>query len=179
MGIYEVLSQSTMQYKPEPGCAGAPERWFDIRPNPPESGWILCGLWAACTVASLGIAVPLYFKGLPLVLPFSGLELAGLGAALWFTWRRAQRRELVVISDEQVTVERTTREGEECGRCWSSPRYWTQVSLQTPMYAGHPGRLLLRYCGRELELGRYLVEEERRSLAKALAEAVSNGGRSR
>lgn len=166
-----------MQYKPEPGRAGAPERWFDIRPNPPESGWILCGLWVACTVVSLGIAVPLYFKGLPLVLPFSGLELAGLGAALWFTWQRAQHRELVVVSDEQVTVARTVKEGEECGRyCWSSPRYWTQVSLQTSTYAGHPGRLLLRYCGQELELGRCLGEADRRSLAKALAAAVSSGG---
>lgn len=168
-----------MQHKPEPGRAVVPKRWFDIRPNPPESGWVLCGFWGACTVVSLGVAVHLYFRGLPLVLPFSGLELAGLGTALWFTWHRAQRRELVVVSDEQVTVERIAKEGAGRGHCWSSPRYWTQVILQMPTYTGHPGRLLLRYCGRELELGRCLGEADRRSLAKALAEAVSNGGLSR
>ena len=164
-----------MQHHPEStGGPACPTRWFDIRPNPPESGWVLCGFFGACAVASLGAALYLYFMGLPLVLPFSGLELAALGVALWYTWRAAQRRELVSISEERVTVERIPAKGDGC--CWSSPRYWTQVVLQPPVHTGHD-RLLLRYCGRELELGRCLGDADRSSLAKALSRALAYGGR--
>ena len=144
-------------------------RTFVIAPNQSMSWKEL--LLAYCAISGVSLAIAGYFwiHGLTLVLPFSGLELLALGAALYITAWRGGAREVITITDDSVYVE-TGRAGPV--RRHDFQRYWTKVVLQRPWVAWHPSRLLLCSHGREIEVGRFLNEEERRGLAVILRSAI-------
>ena len=54
------------------------------------------------------------------------------------------------------------------------PRHWSRVTLHAPPAALHPSRLLIESHGRACEVGRFLTEDERRSLAVRLKQLVGN-----
>ena len=144
-------------------------RTFVIAPNQSMSWKGL--LLAYCGIAGVTLAVGGYFwlHGFTLVLPFSGLEVLALGAALYITAWRGGAREVITITDDSVCVE-TGRSRPV--RRHDFQRYWTRVVLQRPWAAWHPSKLLLRSHGSEVEVGRFLNEEERRGLAKILQSAI-------
>ena len=47
--------------------------------------------------------------------------------------------------------------------------YWARLSLQPGRWRGAPSRLLVRSHGREVEIGAFLNDEERRDLARRLS----------
>jgi uncharacterized membrane protein len=64
-----------------------------------------------------------------------------------------------------------------CARGYDSsvfPRHWVKVKLHAPLAALHPSRLLLESHGRACEVGKFLTEDERRSLAARLKQVVGN-----
>ena len=144
-------------------------RTFVIAPNQSMS-WKELTL-AYCIIAGVSLAIAGYFwvHGLTLVLPFSGLELLALGAALYITAWRGGAREVITITDDSVYVETGRARPEQRH---DLQRYWTRVVLQRPWVAWHPSKLLLCSHGREIEVGRFLNEEERRGLAKILQSAI-------
>lgn len=144
-------------------------RTFVIAPNQSMSWKEL--LLAYCAIAGVSLAIAGYFwvQGLTLVLPFSGLELLALGAALYITAWRGGAREVITITDDSVYVE-TGRAGPE--QRHDLQRYWTRVVLRRPWVAWHPSKLVLCSRGREIEVGRFLNEEERRGLAQVLQSAI-------
>ena len=146
-------------------------RTFVIAPNQSMSWKEL--LWAYCAIAGVSLAIAGYFwvHGLTLVLPFSGLELLALGAALYITAWRGGAREVITITDDSVYVE-TGRASPEQRHDFQ--RYWTKVVLQRSWVAWHPSKLLLCSRGREVEVGRFLNEEERRGLAQVLQSAIKH-----
>ncbi len=146
---------------------------FVIRPNPPMDGLGLAHCFLLIAACSLTVAVLCFLKGFVLVLPFSGLELAALGWALCFTFRRAHEQEVIMLSRDRVQVQ-TGRETPASR--WSSPRHWTWVVLQSSRHRGHPHRLLLRSGGREVEIGSCLCEKERKALAERLKRVLSFQG---
>ena len=150
---------------------GAPDqrRTFVIAPNQSMSWKEL--LLAYCIISGVSLAIAGYFwvHGLTLVLPFSGLELLALGAALYITAWRGGAREVITITDDSVHVE-TGRTGPVQRHDFQ--RYWTRVELRRNWNAWHPSRLLLCSRGREIEVGRFLNEEERRGLAGILRCAI-------
>ena len=145
-------------------------RTFVIAPNQSMSWKELALVY--CGIAAVTLAIGGYFwvQGLTLVLPFSGLELLALGAALYITAWRGGAREVITITDDSVCVE-TGRAGPEQRRDFQ--RYWTKVVLQRPWVAWYPSKLLLCSHGREIEVGRFLNEEERRGLAQILKSAIN------
>lgn len=144
-------------------------RTFVIAPNRSMTWKELLLAYCIIAVVSLAIAGYFWIQGLTLVLPFSGLELLALGAALYITAWRGGAQEVVTITDDSVSVE-TGRSGP--ARRHDFKRYWTRVVLQRPWAAWHPSKLLLRSHGREVEVGRFLNEEERRGLAEILQSAI-------
>lgn len=144
-------------------------RTFVIAPNQSMSWKELLLVYCGIAGVSLAIAVYFWVQGLTLVLPFSGLELLALGAALYITAWRGGAREVITITDDSVSVE-AGRAGPEQRHDFQ--RYWTRVVLQRPWAAWHPSKLLLCSRGRELEVGRFLNEEERRGLARILRAAI-------
>lgn len=138
---------------------------FILRPN--------CSLsWRGTVVFYLGICtVSLTIAGLfaaagawP-VLPFAGLELAALGAALYLVGLRARNREVISVYGDTVEVQRGRKAPEQT---WRFSRRWVRVILESPLQKGYPQQLFLHGNGRRIEIGSYLNESERCQLAKEL-----------
>jgi uncharacterized membrane protein len=121
-------------------------------------------------VGSLALAVLLAIRGFWPVLPFAGLELLALGAALVVSQRRGRYREVISVFPDRVVIERT-----DGGRVSRSefPRAWARVELVASRHRGHPGRLLVGSHGRRCEVGRTLTDEERRSMGERLKSLVA------
>ena len=118
---------------------------------------------------SLGVAIGFFMQGLTLVLPFAGLELTALGAALYVSAWRGGKREVISITSDKVKVE-TGRDAPE--QEFIFERSWVQVVLEKSWSSWYPSRLLLRSHGKQIEVGGFLNEEERQGLAIALRQAI-------
>ena len=127
------------------------------------------GAWLfmlSVAAAPLSIAVGLTILGFWPVLPFAGLEVIGVGTALWITRRRARQRQVILIDQDRVTVlleeSRTRRES-------VFARHWAKVTLRTPKLSvaawpwgrNHAGRLNLKFFENAVA-GRHLTERQER-----------------
>lgn len=126
-------------------------------------------LFTLIAIVSFSIALAYYAIGLPLVLPFAGLEMLALGCVLYITSRKSGVREVVTIGRDRIAVE-SGRKGPE--QRAEFQRDWARVILEKGRSDWHPSRLLIRSHGRQLEIGSFLIEQERRSLAKALQQSL-------
>lgn len=126
-------------------------------------------LYLSLVVTSLTVALFFTLLGFWPVLPWAGVELAALGAALYVSARRGAVREVVRILDAAVVVERGLHRPDARHEF---DRYWSVVELSRPQSRWYPSRLLIRSGARSLELGDFLQEEERRALARQLAELI-------
>ncbi|MQM33196.1 MAG: hypothetical protein CRU72_01770 [Candidatus Accumulibacter phosphatis] len=103
-----------------------------------------------------------YFGAWP-VLPFTGLELCLLWWALRQIDASADDFERITLEAERLTIE--TR----CGARWQRHAfhpYWAQLQFdRTP---GRQRRLLIRSHGKEVEVGRWLTEEQKWVLGNEL-----------
>ena len=104
------------------------------------------------------------------MLPFAGLEIALLSGRS-SSMRDGSERETITIDEESITIRRGDRAA-------NISRYFldigSRVTLHAPLTALHPSRLLLESRGRACEVGRFLTEDERRSLAARLKQLVGN-----
>lgn len=146
------------------------QRTFVIAPNQSMSWHELLLAYGAIAGVTLAIAMYFWVQGLTLVLPFSGLELLVLGAALYVTAWRGGAREVITITDDMVCV--------ESGRTkpvhrHDFQRYWTRIVLRRSWIAWYPSRLLICSHGREIEVGKFLNEQERLGLARILTSTLS------
>ena len=108
-----------------------------------------------------GIAGVLTFLGFWPVLPFAGLEMLLLGAALRISLQRRHHRQTIVVSESEVAVQSTI------GKIHSEvvfPRHWAQVKLRRSTSRLHPSRLVIESHGRQCAVGDFLTEDERRGL---------------
>lgn len=105
------------------------------------------------------------------MLPFAGLEIAAVAAALYVSMRRRDDSETIVITRDEVAIEACHRKIQVKT---VFPRHWTRVKLRTPLSTLHPSRLVLESRGCVCELGRFLTETERRALAAQLQQLVGN-----
>jgi uncharacterized membrane protein len=134
---------------------------------------LLLTLYGLMVAVSLGIGTAYFLIGLTLVLPFSGLEMLALGAALYITALRGGERQVITISDREVIIEIGRKQPEQR---YQFQRAWARVILERVPASWYPSRLLIRSHGRELEIGRFLNEQERLGLANCLRQALANAG---
>jgi len=111
-------------------------------------------------VVSVGIAAAFATFGAWLILPFAGLEMLVLFLAFCYVERHAADYERIAIDGDTVMVELF-----EAGTAHSQAfnRYWARVVV-----SADGSRLALRSHGRELAIGRYMSDEQRLDLARAL-----------
>lgn len=107
--------------------------------------------------------------GLPLVLPFSGLEVLAVALAFYLVLRDGERREVVRIAGDQVVIETGKRDVEDRVEF---NRFWVRVELLSSQYRYHPSRLVVAAQGQRIELGQFLSEGERQSFARTLINAL-------
>lgn len=125
--------------------------------------------FASLCIPSLGIALLLTAQGYWPVLPFAGLELLGVGAALASNMRRRANTQQILITDDGVTID-TRRRGLIVHYEFS--RHWAQVKLRRAKSPWHPSCLTIESHGRACELGSFLTEEARCALAGRLRRLV-------
>ena len=102
------------------------------------------------------------------VLPFLGLEVLLLYAALRFNQRVANACEAINLTRKALTVRRLDHWGKQSD--FSFPPYWLQVNLlEMP---GQDNWLELRTHGRSLAIASFLLPHERRELALTLRRAL-------
>ena len=157
---------------PRPTVGSAPtERVLELSPRcslTPKTARIFIGLVAAPTFA---IAFLFTSQGFWPVLPFAGLEIGLLIWAVRASMRSGLERETITVTQDSVILRHWDRRGVKSA---VFPRHWSRVTLHAPLAALHPHRLILESHGRACEVGRFLTEDERRSLAVRLQQLVGN-----
>jgi len=119
---------------------------------------------------SFTVAGGLAVLGYWLVLPFAGLEMIALAAALYAAARYCWQREVISVDSEGIRIERGHRRP---GEPLDLPRLWSRAELECPSHPWRPSRLLIRGGGSEVEVGRFLNEEERVRLAESLRRVLA------
>ena len=147
------------------------ERRFVLRPNRSMTWRQTQKFYGLIASVTLTIACGFALLGYWPVLPFAGLELRVLGMGFWMCAASGRKTEVISIGDT-IIVEKGTHTPR---RVWQAPRAWAQVQLRRPSVAWYPSRLVLRSHGKEVPLGDFLGEEERRELAGKLKALVGTG----
>ena len=123
----------------------------------------------------LAVGTAAFFAGLPLVLPYSGLEVVAIGAAMYTTLRWTRREQRVEIAGDHIRIAKRAAGGADAG-VYEFQRAWARLILETDAGGWYPSRLKLRSHGREVEIGEFLAEEERVALSEILAQYVAPPG---
>ena len=132
-----------------------------------RQAWLVMGVMSA---VGFGIAGLWTLLGFWPVLPFAGLELAALGAALWVTQRRNRYREVLDFDGEALRIE-FGLVGRGAQAKVELRRAWTRVALE-PGQGNEPSRLVLSCSGQGVEIGGCLTDVERERLAARLEELL-------
>jgi uncharacterized membrane protein len=153
----------------------AVEYRIELSPNcslTPRSARAFVGVLAFVTFGTAGFFA---LQGLWPILPFAGLEIGLLWWAVQASLRAGRQRELILISDDSVVVE---RQGPARTSRILFARHWATVKLRDPLAALHPSRLMIESHGKACEVGRFLTEDERRGLAMRLRGLVGKSSES-
>lgn len=143
---------------------------FVLRPNSSLSWRGNQVFFLVMCLISFAIAGIFAAAGYWVVLPFAGLEMAVLGAALYLCADQAARCEVVAIDGDQVRVIKGKERPEQT---FVFNRHWARVVLSRPAAPGRAGRLSIRSHGQEVEVGAFLNGEEKTQLASALQRAMT------
>lgn len=132
----------------------------------------------ATAVPLVLISVVLATQGFWMILPFAGLEIAALFAAIYAVSHACRRCQVVSVETDRVTVEK----GKDRGRRSESggPRFriefarsWARVELMPATKRWHPRRLWIGASGERVEIGEFLIDEEKAELAAQLKRMLS------
>ena len=121
-------------------------------------------------VVSFGIAGLFALQGLWVILPFVGFEIVFLALVLYWSCLRASRREVISINADNIQIEVGRQYAQHSRRLQSA---WTSIHLYPPGATGTRGRLVMRSKGEEIEVGACLSEEDRKSLATSINQALA------
>jgi uncharacterized membrane protein len=142
---------------------------FEIRPNCSVTRLGAAAVFVAIFSVSVGISAYFASLGAWMVLPFAGLELLLLGAAICCFMRNAQHCETVSVTDAELRV---VKRGNWGVRDWVFQPYWAQIILRRDPRYWYPSQLVIRSHGREVRIGDCLTEQERTRLARELRACV-------
>ena len=133
------------------------------RPNCslPAAGKVKLLAWIATPPLIISIAFGL--AGAWMVFPFAGLELLAVAYAFYVIHCHAGDYESITIEGDRLAVEK--RDLDHVSQA-EFQRYWVHVVLR--MTPGGEQRVWLRSHGREVEVGRYMNNEQRLALAQQL-----------
>ncbi len=127
-------------------------------------------LFFAVTCAfSLCFTLIFVWQGFWPVLIFWALEMLLLGAALRANMRRRRYTQTLLITEARVSLVTRSRRGEAKQEF---ARHWAKVKLRSPRIRLYPSRLMIESQGRAYEVGSFLTEEERCTLARRLRQLV-------
>ncbi len=103
------------------------------------------------------------------ILPFMLLAVAGIWWALERSYHEARLREVLTIDPVHIRLQRTEASG--ATREWDCNSYWAKVNMH-PTGGPVAHYLTLKGKGREVEIGAFLSEDERKTLYGELTDAL-------
>jgi uncharacterized membrane protein len=133
------------------------------RPNCSLSSKEMVRVVAVLAFFSLSVAIAFGIAGAWMVFPFAGLELLALAYAFYFVHCHAGDYESITIDGDDLVVEKHRYKNTSQV---VFHRYWAQVILRGP--PGGEQRLWLRSHGEEVEVGRFMNQDQRLALAQQL-----------
>ncbi|PAV25827.1 hypothetical protein CF392_09260 [Tamilnaduibacter salinus] len=114
-------------------------------------------VWLALVALSMIVVSGMSLAGAWLVLPFAGLELAALAAALYVTARHCQQKEVLTLSADTIRLEKgIDRKDSE----WEWPRQTARIDIHTPRHPWTTPKLSLRHHTRDVSLAPFLNHED-------------------
>jgi len=139
----------------------------------PHRSLTRAGLWwflALQSVAAGIFAGLAAWRGNVFAPAFAVLELGILAYCLVRVWRAGAAGEIITLDGSRLEI---ARMGSPAPPLQLHP-YWTQLDLQPGRWVGWPSRLLLRSHGREVEIGAFLNEAERKDLKLRLERLLAH-----
>lgn len=135
--------------------------------------------FAAIALVLLAVALAFTAQGYWPVLPFAGLELLALGAAIYVVAHGGRRRQMITITADRIRVEKgRLRSGRSSGggpeSCQEFPRAWARVELAKPRKGWYPSRLTVGASGKAIPVGEFLTDEEREELKARLEQLLAD-----
>ena len=140
-----------------------------IRPNQSLSWRGAMRVYAVISACCLGIGIAFAMYGFWPVLPYAGFEVVVLGIAFYVCVSRSQIREVVSVNADVVSVEKGREKPQQR---WECPRAWARILLERSPLKWYPSRLTVRFQDQQVEIGRFLNEEERCALAEELQQVI-------
>lgn len=142
--------------------------WRAIPNHTPQANtacWLLVGAALISGIIAGGFTL---FGAWP-VLPFAGLEIVALWAALHHMTRHANDFEEIALDDDALRI--TARIGGKTSTIEFHP-YWAQVHFFAATDPSSHSRAVIRSHGHELEIGRVLSESQKQTLARTLQQQL-------
>jgi uncharacterized membrane protein len=137
-----------------------------IRPNAAPSLRSVVAGFLVVSVPILVQGIVLTVIGLWPTLLYAVAVILALGYGMRVGYRYTQQREIVVVSGDQVAVEKGHHDLEQRHEF---QRGWARVVLtEEPCLAGSISHLFIQSHGRQVEVGKFLDDRERRELAERL-----------
>ena len=124
-------------------------------------------VFALLATAMWTVALLTYVQGNVFAPAFAFLDSALVAAALRWAWLRGERFETIALGEAEVVVRRSSR-SEPLLRAHP---YW--VRLRVSGGDGDP-RVVLGSAGREVQVGSFLTESERRDLVERLRQFLAS-----
>ena len=118
-------------------------------------------------LAAGGFAALAAWRGNVFAPGFALIELAIVAICLARVWKASGTSQIVTITPSRVDV--AMLPGADPAHFHP---YWVRVRMEAGRWPGWPSRLLLGSHGREVEIGAFLNDDERRDLAQRLTELL-------
>jgi uncharacterized membrane protein len=126
----------------------------------------LIGFLLAQSLAAGIFALLAASQGNVLAPVFAVVELGVVAYCLLRVWRVSGEGQIITLTPSRLQISAT-----RAGSAQFHP-YWVRVRLEAGRWRGWPSRLLLGSHGREVEVGAFLNDAERRLLAQRLTELL-------
>ena len=117
---------------------------------------------------SMGVATAWALQGAWIVVPFAGIEVAALGAAYVLYGRHAADFDRVVFEPGRVWAEAASGPALRRFEC-------ARIAARVEYGGGRRGLIRLVGRGHMIEVGRFLLDEDRAALAKELRATLAAG----
>jgi uncharacterized membrane protein len=132
-----------------------------LRPRRALSAGQFAGLFAALSLSTFLVAGYAFSQGNVFAPVFALLDAAFVAIVLRLVWRQGERVEEIALDARQLEVRRSA----QAEPAFQAHPYWVRLSV-----AGDEGsrRVMLGSRGRQVEVGAFLSQDERRDLAAQL-----------
>jgi uncharacterized membrane protein len=130
----------------------------------------LLSLLLALGAVTLGLAGLLALMGYWPILLVAAVQLVLVSWVFIRVWKNAWISEEICIDADQISIVRQ-RYRRRTRICLDSA--WATIRLEQPVVSWYATKLILRCRGQQVELGAFLTEDEKLSLAKHLSDALS------